>query len=51
MGKHILTQRINPMRKLLLTTAAVAAAIAGAVAGETAFGEIFSNKIGDTLIL
>jgi hypothetical protein len=33
------------MRKLLLTTAAVAAAIAGF------FGEIFSNKIGDTHIL
>jgi len=39
------------MRKLLLTTAAVAAAIAGAGGGEPSFGEIFSSKIGDTLVL
>jgi len=43
-----LTQRINPMRKLLLTTAAVAAAIAGAVAGETAFGTFTDTRDGQT---
>ena len=37
-------ERINPMRKLLLTTAAVAAAIAGAVAGETAFGTFTDTR-------
>jgi len=43
-----LPQRINPMRKLLLTTAAVAAAIAGAVAGETAFGTFTDTRDGRT---
>jgi len=36
------------MRKLLLTTAAVAAAIAGAVAGETAFGTFTDTRDGQT---
>jgi len=48
MDKHILTQRINPMRKLLLTTAAVAAAIAGAVAGEPSFGTFTDTRDGQT---
>ena len=43
-----LTQRINPMRKLLLTTAAVAAAIAGAVAGEPSFGTFTDTRDGQT---
>jgi len=43
-----LTQRINPMRKLLLTTAAVAAAIGLAVAGETAFGTFTDTRDGQT---
>jgi len=43
-----LTQRINPMRKLLLTTATVAAAIAGAVAGEPSFGTITDTRDGKT---
>jgi len=36
------------MRKLLLTTAAVAAAIAGTVAGETAFGTFTDTRDGQT---
>jgi len=36
------------MRKLLLTTAAVAAAIAGAVAGETDFGTFTDTRDGQT---
>jgi uncharacterized protein (TIGR02145 family) len=36
------------MRKLLLTTAAVAAAIAGAVAAETAFGTFTDERDGQT---
>jgi len=36
------------MRKLLLTTAAVAAAIAGAVAGEPSFGTITDDNDGQT---
>jgi len=36
------------MRKLLLTTAAVATAIAGAVAGETAFGTFTDARDGQT---
>jgi len=36
------------MRKLLLTTAAVAAAIAGAFADETAFGTFFDTRDGQT---
>ncbi|MDR2591595.1 MAG: fibrobacter succinogenes major paralogous domain-containing protein [Chitinispirillales bacterium] len=36
------------MRKLILTTAAVAAAIAGAVAGEPSFGTFTDNKDGQT---
>ena len=36
------------MRKLLLTTAAVAAAIAGAVAAETAFGTFTDTRDGQT---
>jgi len=36
------------MRKLLLTTAAVAAAIAGVVAGETAFGTFTDTRDGQT---
>jgi hypothetical protein len=43
-----LTQRINPMRKLLLTTAAVAAAIAVAVAGEPSFGTLTDARDGQT---
>ena len=43
-----LTQRINPMRKLLLTTAAVAAAIAGAFAGEPSFGTFTDTRDGQT---
>ena len=36
------------MRKLLLTTAAVAAAIAGAVAGEPSFGTFTDTRDGQT---
>jgi uncharacterized protein (TIGR02145 family) len=43
-----LPQRINPMRKLLLTTAAVAAAIAGAVAAEPSFGTFTDTRDGQT---
>jgi uncharacterized protein (TIGR02145 family) len=43
-----LTQRINPMRKLLLTTAAVAAAIGLAVAGEPSFGTFTDTRDGQT---
>jgi uncharacterized protein (TIGR02145 family) len=43
-----LTQRINPMRKLLLTTAAVAAAIAGAFAREPSFGTFTDARDGQT---
>jgi hypothetical protein len=36
------------MRKLILTTAAVAAAIAGAVAGEPSFGTFTDTRDGQT---
>jgi uncharacterized protein (TIGR02145 family) len=41
-------KRINPMRKLLLTTAAVAAAIGLAVAGEPSFGTFTDTRDGQT---
>jgi uncharacterized protein (TIGR02145 family) len=43
-----LTERINPMRKLILTTAAVAAAIGLAVAGEPSFGTFTDTRDGQT---
>jgi uncharacterized protein (TIGR02145 family) len=43
-----LTQRINPMRKLLLATAAVASAIGLAVAGEPSFGTFTDARDGQT---
>jgi len=43
-----LTQRINPMRKLLLTTAAVAAAIGVAFATEPSFGTFTDTRDGQT---
>jgi uncharacterized protein (TIGR02145 family) len=41
-------ERINPMRKLLLTTAAVAAAIGLAFAGEPSFGTFTDTRDGQT---
>ena len=43
-----LTQRINPMRKLLLTTAAVAAAIAGAECGNSDPNTFTDTRDGQT---